>query len=1047
MPQALPAFIAKVVIAIKGITLAKVIEFVAYTAASMAISKLLAPKAPSFADSSLSTRSQMIRSPISARQAIYGQCKASGVIVYISTTGNKNQYLHLVIAIAGHECEELGDVYLNDEKIITGSGNTVDGGSRYLNKISIVKHLGTTPQTADAALIAATTGLTADTGQWTSAHRLDGITYIYAQLTWDAEIYVGGIPNISCVVKGKKVYDPRTTTTVYSANPALAVRDYLLDTKIGMAMTSAEVDDTSITVAANVCDEQVQILPASPVVYENRYEANGMIITSAAPDENIGKLLSAMGGLIAYSGGKMVVYAASYRTPTVTLSEKHFVGPLNVQTRISARDRVNSVKGVYVSESNDWQVTDFPAVTSATYVSQDNSIVYFRDVVLPFTTSPSCAQRLSVIELRRAREEITFSARFRLEAMQVRAGDTVMITNAKLGWSAKVFEVIEWHFATEGEPPLLYVDMTLKETASSVYSWTTADEIYVADAPNTNLIDPRNPSAPTSLTLTANGTTQLIQEDGTVTSRIKANWVAPSDEFIQSGGMVVMEYKPSASTTYITWSRNEGTATEDFISGDIKIGLTYNVRLYGESYFGVSTSYLTGSVNVTGSTTAPSAPANLVAASGAGLIALDWDDNTEPNIFTYYLYRATTNNFAASTTIWNGFASGRNDVVITASTTFFYFVKAEDTLGNLSAASTVASAQASAAGSNGANVAFAFLYQRSATQPAQPANALTFTFSTGLLSGSLGSYTQTVPAGTDPIYVCTATASSTSATDTIAAAEWATAVILAENGAAGAAGAAGLNVASALIYQRSATSPAVPASTLTFTFSTGVLSGSLSPWTQYIPTVNGQPCWVSFATASSTTASDTITSGEWAAVTKLVEDGDDGTNGLNNATVPLFQRSATSPAAPSATLTYTFSTGVLSGTLGSWTQYIPSSNGQPCWTTVATASSNTATDTIAGAEWAAVTKLVEDGATGATGPVTQFTLTLTKSGGPPDALTGAGTYNAGTTVNIVAPNPDSASNSFLQWSGAWPDIDRVENVNNNSTFVTMTGDTSLIADY
>ena len=425
--------------------------------------------------------------------------------------------------------------------------------------------------------------------------------------------------------------------------------------------------------------------------------------------------------------------------------------------------------------------------------------------------------------------------------------------------------------------------MTLKETASSVYSWTTADEIYVANSPNTNLLDPRNPAAPTSLTLTANGTTQLIQEDGTVTSRIKANWIAPSDEFIQSGGMVVMEYKPSASTTYITWSRNEGTAVEDFISGDIKIGLTYNVRLYGESYFGVSTSYLTGSVNVTGSTTAPSAPANLSAASGAGLIALDWDDNTEPNILTYYLYRSTTNNFAASTTIWNGYASGRNDVVITASTTFFYFVKAEDTLGNLSAASTVASAQASAAGSNGSNVAFAFLYQRSATQPAQPASALTFTFSTGVLSGSLGSYTQTVPAGTLPIYVCTATASSTSATDTIAAAEWATAVILAENGATGSTGNNGLNVASALIYQRSATSPAVPSSTLTFTFSTGVLSGSLSPWTQYIPTVNGQPCWVTFATASSTTATDTITTGEWAAVTKLVEDGQNGSNGTNGS--------------------------------------------------------------------------------------------------------------------------------------------------------------------
>ena len=950
---------------------AAVISFVAVTAASMAVSKLLAPKAPSFADSSLTSRTQMVRSPISARQAIYGQCKASGVIVYISVTGNKNQYLHLVLAIAGHECEELGDVYLNDEKIVTGSGNTVDSGSRYNGKITIAKHLGTTPQTADAALISATSGLTDDTGKWTSAHRLDGITYIYAQLTWDAEIFVGGIPNISCIVKGKKVYDPRTTTTVYSANPALAVRDYLLDTKIGMAMTSAEVDDTSITVAANVCDEQVQILPLSPVAYENRYEANGVIITSAAPDENIGKLLSAMGGLIAYSGGKMVVYAASYRTPTVTLTEKHFVGPLNVQTRISARDRVNSVKGVYVSESNDWQVTDFPAISSATYVTEDNGITYFRDVVLPFTTSPSCAQRLGVIELRRAREEITFSARFRLEAMQVRAGDTVMITNSKLGWSSKVFEVIEWHFATEGEPPLLYVDMTLKETASTVYSWTTADEIYVADAPNTNLIDPRNPAAPTSLTLTANGTTQLIQEDGTVTSRIKANWVAPSDEFIQSGGMVVMEYKPSASTTYITWSRNEGTATEDFISGDIKIGLTYNVRLYGESYFGVSTSYLSGSVLVQASTTAPSAPANLTAASGAGLISLDWDDNTEPNLATYYLYRNTTNTFATSATIWSGYASGRNDASVSPSTTYFYWVKAEDSLGNLSSASTAASAQASAAGTSGANVAVVYLYQRATSTPSQPASTLTFTFATGVLSGSLGSWSQTIPSGTNPIWVVTATASSTSATDTIAAAEWAGAVVLAENGAAGSNGtngtngtngAAGLNVASVFIYQRATSSPAVPSSTLTYTFSTGVLSGTLGSWTQYIPSTNGNPCWVSIATASNTASTDSITTGEWAAVTKLVQDG-------------------------------------------------------------------------------------ATGATGATGPITQFTLTLIKSGGYPDPLTGGGTYNSGDTVNIIAPNPDSASNAFLQWSGSWPDIDRVLTTTNPNTYVTMTGNTTLYADY
>jgi predicted phage tail protein len=180
-------------------------------------------------------------------------------------------------------------------------------------------------------------------------HKLSGIAYVYVRLTWDTEKYPSGIPNISAVIKGKKVLDTRTSTTAYSPNPALCLRDYLTDSALGMGMDATEIDVTSINAAANICDEQVEILPITvPANYEDRYECNGVIATSAAPDENIGKLLSAMGGLIAYSGGKIVTYAGGYRIPTVTLDEKHFVGPLNVQTRTSARDRVNTVKGVYV---------------------------------------------------------------------------------------------------------------------------------------------------------------------------------------------------------------------------------------------------------------------------------------------------------------------------------------------------------------------------------------------------------------------------------------------------------------------------------------------------------------------------------------------------------------------------------------------------------------------------------------------------------------------------------------------------------------------------
>jgi hypothetical protein len=665
-----------------------VLKFIATTAASMAASKLLAPKAPSYSDPSLTDRSQMIRSPIAARQIVYGQTKTSGVIVYISTTGTKNEYLHLVVAMAGHEVEEIGDVYFNDELALTGAGSAAQG--RFTGYAEIYKKLGSDTQTVETNLETATSGLT--DGKWTSNHRLRGIAYIYVRLVWNQEVWTGGIPNIAAVVKGKKVYDARTTTTAYSANPALCLRDYLTSS-LGMAMDSAEVDDTAINAAANICDEQVEIKPVtSPATYENRYEANGVLYTSASPDENIGKLITAMGGLIAYSGGKVVVYAAGYRIPTVTLTEKHFAGQMTVQTKTSARDRVNGVKGVYVSPQNDWQPSDFPQITSTTYVTKDAGIRYWRDVALPFTTSPACAQRLAVIELRRAREEITMTARFRLEAMQVRAGDTVMITNSKMGWTQKVFEVMEWNFASDGSPPQLAIEMTLRETASTVYDWTVNDEIYVDDAPNTTLPNPFTLSAPTNLTLTADGTTQQIQADGTALPRILVSWSAPANEFIQAGGNVGIEYKESTSTTYLTWNTVPGDQTRDYISSDVKIGTTYNVRIFGESFFKVSTSYVSATVNVQKDTVAPSIPTNLVATIGTGsAVGLDWDDSTAPDFSEYGIYRNTTGVTPANANtnkIAEVDASRFVDVDVAVGTTYYYWVNAYDALENVSGFAT-----------------------------------------------------------------------------------------------------------------------------------------------------------------------------------------------------------------------------------------------------------------------------------------------------------------------------------------------------------------------
>lgn len=87
-----------------------------------------------------------------------------------------------------------------------------------------------------------------------------------------------------------------------------------------------------------------------------------------------------------------------------------------------------------------------------------------------------------------------------------------------------------------------------------------------------------------------------------------------------------------------------------------------------------------------------------------------------------------------------------------------------------------------------------------------------------------------------------------------------------------------------------------------------------------------------------------------------VRAGATGAAGINNATVSLYAKntsSTTAPAAFSGTFTYTFSPpGLTGGTLNGWSTSAPSiSKGEYLWVRSATASSNTATDSILSTEF------------------------------------------------------------------------------------------------
>lgn len=223
-------------------------------------------------------------------------------------------------------------------------------------------------------------------------------------------------------------------------------------------------------------------------------------------------------------------------------------------------------------------------------------------------------------------------------------------------------------------------------------------------------------------------------------------------------------------------------------------------------------------------------------------------------------------------------------------------------------------------------------------------------------------------------------------------------------------------------YKRSASAPADnPGDGGSYDFDTKTLSGLANGWSATIPAANGNPLYVRAATASSSGTTDTILGTEWSGAVVMAQDG---TAGLNSATVQLYRRTTTSAAptisgtSPANDLTYTFATGALTGTPPSgWSTTIPAvSNGGYLWTVRATAANTAATDVIAGTEWsgAAVQPLAQDGAVKSVSCYTDIgtqTFTLNSNGTganesagiqPRRSLVGFTGGGAGTTTWSVA---------------------------------------------
>jgi len=150
-----------------------------------------------------------------------------------------------------------------------------------------------------------------------------------------------------------------------------------------------------------------------------------------------------MAGYLVQPGDKWRMYAGTYRSPSVTLTDNDFRDTMKLQVRTSRRDLFNNVHGTYLSAANQWQPSDYPSQppsANTTYSDEDGEII-FKDLRLDFCTSATTAQRLARIDLERSRRQMVLTAPCKLSAWQVQAGEVVQVTHSRFGWTNKTFEV------------------------------------------------------------------------------------------------------------------------------------------------------------------------------------------------------------------------------------------------------------------------------------------------------------------------------------------------------------------------------------------------------------------------------------------------------------------------------------------------------------------------------------------------------------------------------------------------------------------------------
>ena len=628
---------------------------------------------------------------------IYGVRRVGGVRVFVSTDGKykddggtdrwhsdydpdlgtygtvtdtpTNEYLFVCLALCEGEVQDITDILIDDVPATD---------SKFSGLVNINVYKGSDSQTNSVDSLGATDILTTQSEDWTSDHRLRGVAYLGMRFKWDEDVF-SGIPNVTALVTGRKVYDPRTLTTAWSDNPALCIRDYLTNTRFGKGLSTDAIDDVAFAAAADDCDESVTLYSGGTT--GKLFTCNAYLDTSRTIFDNLNSLLLGCRGFLPYTQGQYKLKIDGSSSPVLALTTNELIGGIGIEGE-AKEDKYNRVIVTFPNPDANWQsdTAIWPVAGSAeetTYLSEDGGTLLSEELELTTITSYYQARDLARLILSRSRNALKCSIRTTSEALQLEIADVITITHPTPGWTAKPFQVTEMILNDDGT-----VTLSLLEYDSTLYTWEVGTE--QTTYPDTNIPDPTVVASVSNIQVTE---TTTLGDDGTVIPTGLITWDASYDNLVDN---YEIQYKLTSEAS--TEWKSIFTSQNKYEFYNAAVGTSVDIRIRAINSAGVKGAFTTSAFTVNGDTTAPGVPSGIVATAGYNYNVLDWVNPADKDFARVDVYGSDTSGSGGATLIGSVSGTTFSESNLLAGATRYYYLKSVDFTGNESAFSGEVSA-------------------------------------------------------------------------------------------------------------------------------------------------------------------------------------------------------------------------------------------------------------------------------------------------------------------------------------------------------------------